>query len=95
VARRTELRRDSLLRRLAPAGRRSDEQGRPGSLGAFTSTAAAGGGNSANAESCQKNGWQSLTRQDGTSFANQGDCVSHGAQGGALVAKSSGGGLGF
>ena len=44
----------------------------------------AGGGNSANAKACQKNGWESLYRSDGTSFRNQGDCVSYGAQGGIL-----------
>jgi hypothetical protein len=44
--------------------------------------AAAAGGNSGNAKLCQKNGWKSLVRSDGTPFANQGDCVSYGAQGG-------------
>jgi hypothetical protein len=29
-----------------------------------------------------------MTRPDGSSFANQGDCVSYGAHGGTLVAKS-------
>jgi hypothetical protein len=49
------------------------------------STASAGGGNSANAQACQQGGWQHLTRADGTSFTNQGDCVSYAAQGGTLV----------
>lgn len=44
--------------------------------------ASAGGGNSANAKLCQKNGWQNLFRADGSPFANQGACVSYGAQGG-------------
>jgi hypothetical protein len=47
--------------------------------------ALAGGGNSANAKLCQKGGWQTLVRSDGSSFANQGACVSYAAQGGTLV----------
>jgi hypothetical protein len=52
-------------------------------------TAAAGGGNSDAAKACQQGGWQTLVRQDGTGFANTGDCVSYGAHGGALVPKGS------
>jgi hypothetical protein len=48
-------------------------------------TAAAGGGNSDAAKACQKDGWQTLIRQDGTGFKNTGDCVSYAAQGGALI----------
>lgn len=44
--------------------------------------AAAGGGNSEIAKLCQKGGWQTLVRADGSSFASQSDCVSYGAQGG-------------
>jgi hypothetical protein len=51
-------------------------------------TVAAGGGNSENAKKCQKGGWQTLVRQDGSSFKNQGECVSHAAQGGTLTAKT-------
>jgi hypothetical protein len=51
-------------------------------------TAVAGGGNSGNAKLCQKNGWTTLVRSDGSSFANQGDCVSYAAQGNSLVAKT-------
>jgi hypothetical protein len=47
-------------------------------------TALAEGGNSANAQLCQKNGWMNLVRSDGTAFRNQGDCVSYSAQGGEL-----------
>jgi uncharacterized repeat protein (TIGR01451 family) len=50
----------------------------------LVTTTRAGGGNSANAMLCQKNGWQSLFRTDGTVFGNQGDCVSYGARGGKL-----------
>jgi hypothetical protein len=46
---------------------------------------AAAAGNSANAKACQKGGWQNLVRDDGTAFANQGECVSYGAQGGTLT----------
>jgi hypothetical protein len=42
------------------------------------------GGNSANAEACQHGGWRDLRRSDGSEFANQGDCVSYGAQGGVI-----------
>jgi hypothetical protein len=49
---------------------------------------AAPGGNSANAKLCQKGGWQTLTRSDGSSFANQDACVSYAAQGGTLVKES-------
>jgi hypothetical protein len=47
--------------------------------------AGAAGGNSANAELCQKDGWKALTRGDGSSFANQGECVSYGAQGNTIA----------
>lgn len=53
-------------------------------LGSGAVTALAGGGNSANVQLCQKNGWMNLVRSDGTAFRNQGDCVSYGAQGGTL-----------
>jgi len=53
-------------------------------LGVGAATALAGGGNSENAQLCQKDGWAALARSDGTSFVNQGDCVSYGAQGGTL-----------
>jgi hypothetical protein len=31
----------------------------------------------ANANQCKNNGWQTLTRADGTSFKNQGDCIQY------------------
>ena len=46
------------------------------------------GGNSANAKKCQKGGWKTLIRSDGSSFKNQGACVSYAAQGGTLTPKS-------
>jgi len=49
---------------------------------------AGGGGNSANAKKCQKGGWTTLVRSDGSSFANQEACVSYAAEGGILVHKS-------
>ena len=52
-------------------------------------SAAMAGGNSDAAHACQQNGWQTVVRQDGTSFANQGDCVSYGAHGGVLKAKAT------
>lgn len=43
-----------------------------------------GPGNGANAKACQKNGWKTLYRSDGSAFADQDACVSYAAQGGAL-----------
>src|SRR6476620_4450074 len=48
-------------------------------------TATAGGGNSANAQLCQKGGWTTLYRSDGTTFASQDECVSYGANGGTIL----------
>jgi hypothetical protein len=53
-------------------------------------TATAGGGNSANAKLCQKDGWKQLVRVDQTAFTNQGDCVSYAAQGGTLTIPTLG-----
>ena len=53
-------------------------------------SAAMAGGNSDTAHTCQQNGWQTVVRQDGTSFASQGDCVSYGAHGGVLKPKPTG-----
>ena len=44
---------------------------------AFGGIARAGGGHSDAASACQKGGWRSLHRSDGTAFENQGDCVSY------------------
>ena len=45
------------------------------------------GGNSSNAEACQKGGWEQLAASDDpfTAFVNQDACVSAGAQGAVLV----------
>jgi VCBS repeat-containing protein len=43
-----------------------------------------GPGNSPNAKSCEKGGWQDLVRSDGSVFASQGECTSYAAQGGTL-----------
>jgi hypothetical protein len=53
-------------------------------VGVAAATAVAGGGNSANAQLCQQNGWVNLARGDGTGFGNTGECVSYSAQGGTL-----------
>jgi hypothetical protein len=51
-------------------------------------TATAGGGdNNAASKPCKDGGWQNLVREDGTTFKNQGDCVSYAVQGGVLEAK--------
>ncbi len=47
---------------------------------------AAKGGNSANAKLCQKGGWQTLMDASANSFPSQDECVSYGAQGGAIYA---------
>jgi hypothetical protein len=57
-------------------------------LAVGVASATAGGGNSANAKQCQKNGWMSLIRSDGTSFTSEEDCVSYAAQGGTLAHKT-------
>src|SRR5580765_7788493 len=49
--------------------------------------AVAGGGNSDAANACKLGGWQNLVRQDGTSFADQGPCVSYVVNGGVPKAK--------
>jgi hypothetical protein len=54
----------------------------PGGLQAPDEILATASGNSANAHSCQKGGWQSLFTSTGSPFASQGACVSYGAQGG-------------
>ena len=69
-----------------------------GAVGALTAAAAfpvlavsgtasaAAGGNSAAAHACQKGGYATLQRTDGTLFNNVGACVSYAAQGGTLEA---------
>lgn len=49
------------------------------------SSVALAGGNSANAQACQKGGWMTWVRADKTPFTNQGGCVSYAAQGGTLT----------
>jgi hypothetical protein len=44
------------------------------------------GGNAANAKLCQKGGWQKLMGSSAAPFANQDECVSYGAHGGAIYA---------
>jgi hypothetical protein len=51
--------------------------------------ATAGGGNSANAQLCQKGGWQSLHTSTGGAFKNQGDCVSYAAKGGTIATATA------
>ena len=60
-----------------------------GLLLAAGGTAFAGGGNSAYAKKCQKNGWQTLVTSSGASFASEEECTSYAAQGGVLYSLSS------
>jgi hypothetical protein len=53
-------------------------------LSVGVSIATAGGGNSANAQLCQKGGWSTLRTSTGGAFKNPGDCVSYAAQGGVF-----------
>ena len=55
---------------------------------AVFATGALAGGNSSNAKLCQKDGWQSLQKGDGGSFASEDECVSYGAQRGSVFAPS-------
>lgn len=59
--------------------------------GALTlgTAASAADGNSAAAHACQQGGYATYTRADGTTFANQDQCVSYAARGGQLVPKPS------
>lgn len=70
-------------------------------LGAVTASAVAAGGasakpsgdgpgNSPDAKACQKGGWKTLVRENGTLFGNQGGCVAYAAQGGVLEPKPTG-----
>jgi hypothetical protein len=43
------------------------------------------GGNSEGARACQHGGWEDLYREDGSAFADQGECVSYAARGGELT----------
>jgi hypothetical protein len=47
---------------------------------------AANGGNSVNAQLCQKGGWQTLMDSSAAPFSSDGECVSYGAHGGAIFA---------
>jgi hypothetical protein len=52
----------------------------------FTGAGLSSGGNSDNAKLCH--GWQTLMDSSGSTFGNEGACVSYGAQGGAIYALS-------
>ena len=58
-------------------------------LFAASGTALAGGGNSANAKKCQKDGWQTLVTSTGATFAGEEECTSYAAHGGALFPLSA------
>jgi hypothetical protein len=47
---------------------------------------AANGGNSVNAQLCQRGGWQTLMDSSAAPFSSDGECVSYGAHGGAIYA---------
>jgi hypothetical protein len=56
----------------------------------FAGGALAGkGGNADNAKLCQKGGWHALMDSSAAPFANEGDCVSAGAQGEPIYALAS------
>ena len=54
-------------------------------VAAVAATPAGAAGNSDNAKLCQKGGWKTLFRSDGSTFADQGACVSYGAKGGTIL----------
>jgi hypothetical protein len=58
-------------------------------LAVGVATATAGGGKSAIAMQCQKNGWMNLQGLDGTQFTSEDQCVSFGAHGGTLVPSNA------
>jgi hypothetical protein len=49
--------------------------------------AGAAGGSSANANLCKDDGWKTLYRGDGSTFANQGDCVSYAVKGNTILTE--------
>jgi len=53
------------------------------------SSALAGGGNSANAKKCQKNGYLTLVRANGSTFATEQECTSYAAKGGVLYPSTA------
>jgi hypothetical protein len=55
---------------------------------AVTAAAASAGNGNSEAKPCRKNGWTSLMRSDGTSFAGQGACISFAAHGGTIIRKT-------
>jgi len=57
-------------------------------LTAGLATANAGGGNSANAKKCQKNGWQTLVTSTGATFTSEEQCTSYAARGGTLYSAA-------
>ena len=76
------------LAALAIAGLLAACQGDPVGVGReLHPSFAVGSGNSTVAHLCQQGGFANLFRADGTGFANTGDCVSYGAQGGQLFEK--------
>ena len=54
---------------------------------AWAAPSGGGKGNNAAAKACQKGGWTSLIRSDGTAFTSQEACVSYAAKGGVLQPK--------
>jgi hypothetical protein len=54
-------------------------------VAAVAATPASAAGNSANAKLCQKGGWKTVFRSDGSGFANQGACVSYAAKGNTIL----------
>jgi hypothetical protein len=55
------------------------------SLLGFAAPASAGSANRGNARACLQDGWQKVTRSDLVPFTSEGDCVSYGARGGAIL----------
>ena len=58
-------------------------------VGAVAATPAGAAAKVDNAKLCQKDGWKTLSRSDGSKFANQGDCVSFTARGGPIFPLAS------
>ena len=56
-------------------------------MAGMAATPAGAVGNNANAKLCQKDGWKTLFRSDGSTFANQGACVSYAAHGNAILTE--------
>jgi hypothetical protein len=56
-----------------------------GFVGLAVPASAPAGAKNANVKACQRGGWEHLSREDGSTFAHQGECASYAARGGTIL----------